>query len=329
MTRSLRPVPPLPASLPGLPYCMEAPGSARSPHRFSVKTRVKQAMDEVAFLGIGLLVGGALGWVIGAQRGARRVQGQVVSLLRAIRTGKVPSADERFPGEIPALGEIRSLLANEWAPIRADRAEKTGESAGGSAALERVAEYLKARVSEPLSEALQQEDHDLRAWIQSVLDAVEDMRFFLESPPEAADPIITNLVDLVGEVTQEFSADLSVRLTLDAPPGPLRVKVDPEPLKDALFLIFHNASEFGEGGDVDLSIRKTDDSVHILIRDHGPGFSAEALIRAMDPFYSTTPSGLGLGLPYARMAVKAQGGELVLRNSREGGAEVEIVLPQG
>lgn len=278
-------------------------------------------MDEVVFLGIGLLTGGLLGWAMGAQRGVRRVQGQVVALLRVLRMGKLPPAEERFAGELPALGEIRTILAQEWTPIK-------GETPAGDAALERVAEYLGARVAEPLSEALEQEDHELRAWIQSVLDAVEDMRFFLQPPAEGGEPVTTNLVDLVGEVTQEFSGDLTVRLSLDAPPGPLRVQVDPEPLKDALFLILHNAAEFGQGGSVDLTLRKTDDSVHILIRDHGPGFSAEALSKAMDPFYSTTPGGLGLGLPYARMVVKAQGGEMALRNPRDGGAEVEIVLPQ-
>jgi signal transduction histidine kinase len=47
----------------------------------------------------------------------------------------------------------------------------------------------------------------------------------------------------------------------------------------------------------------------------------------MSPFYSTAPGGLGLGLPYARLAVKAQGGDLIIRNRDDGGAEVEIVLP--
>jgi two-component system C4-dicarboxylate transport sensor histidine kinase DctB len=74
-------------------------------------------------------------------------------------------------------------------------------------------------------------------------------------------------------------------------------------------------------------LTKEEGRVRIFVRDRGPGFSADALRQALHPFYSTSPGGLGLGLPYARMAVKAQGGEVILRNREEGGAEVELILP--
>lgn len=278
-------------------------------------------MDDALFLGLGLLVGGILGWVIGVQRGVRRAEGQVAALLETLRAGRRPVPEEAPPGEMPPLSEIRTILAGEWAP-------RTEGDPGGGMALDRVAEYLRVRVTEPLSTSLEGEDGELRAWVESVLDAVDDMRFFLQAPSEETERVITNLVDLVGEVTQEFSGELTVRLKVEAPPGPLRAGVDPEPLKDALFLILHNAGEFGDREAVEVTLRKTGESIHILVRDRGPGFTAEALIKAMDPFYSTTPGGLGLGLPYARMAVKAQGGEMVLRNREDGGAEVEVILPQ-
>jgi signal transduction histidine kinase len=278
-------------------------------------------MNEAVFLGLGLVVGGILGWVMGARKGVRRVQTQVEDLLRAFRTGNPLSNQDGLPGEIPAIGELRAFLGKKTRV-------QDGEDPSGGPALERMAQYLKSRVEDPLTQALEEEDQELRVWVQSVVDAVEDMRFFLQAPEAGAPKVTANLVDLVGEVTQEFSPDLGVRLKVDAPPGPLRLQVDPEPLKDALFLILHNAGEFGDGGTVDMTLRKTEEAVHILVRDHGPGFTAEALIKAMDPFYSTTPAGLGLGLPYARAAVKGQGGDVILRNAEEGGGEVEIVLPQ-
>lgn len=258
---------------------------------------------------------------MGAWRGTRRVLNQVNALVRGLRSGNLPPVEEGPPGEVSPIGELRALLAKEMEG-------GMGKGSGGDQVLERVAAYLKARVAEPLSQALEEDDQALRTWVESVLDAVEDMYFYLEAPQSGSQRVTTNLVDLVGDVTREFSGEMTVRLTVDAPPGPLRVQVDPEPLKDALFLIFHNAGEFGGGEGVEVTLRKTEEAVHILVRDHGPGFSAQALIRALDPFYSTSPSGLGLGLPYARTAVKAQGGELALRNREEGGAEVEIVLPQ-
>jgi two-component system C4-dicarboxylate transport sensor histidine kinase DctB len=67
----------------------------------------------------------------------------------------------------------------------------------------------------------------------------------------------------------------------------------------------------------------------VLIQDEGPGFSAEALSRAYDPFYTTSKDGLGLGLSHARRAVELQGGQIHLRNRTDGGAEVEISVALG
>jgi signal transduction histidine kinase len=278
--------------------------------------------NELVFLTIGILVGGMLGWFMGAQSGMKRVQGQVAALLRAVRSRDVPDAQQSFPGEIPMLRELRTLLARGWAP-------KTRSGEGPSqAVLERLAHYLKVRVEDPLLDGLDKDPLALREGVESVVDAVEDVRFFLQDPPEGRPAETHNLVDLVGEVTREFSGQFTIRVQVDAPPEPLRVQVDAEPLKDALFLILHNAGEFGGGDSVDMTLVRKEEGVRILIRDRGPGFSAEALSRAFDPFYSTTSEGLGLGLPYARKAVRAQGGELILRNPEDGGGEVEIVLPQ-
>jgi two-component system C4-dicarboxylate transport sensor histidine kinase DctB len=108
----------------------------------------------------------------------------------------------------------------------------------------------------------------------------------------------------------------------------VKVRIEPEPLKDAVFLILHNAAEFGGGRPVQVTLGVEGGKASVRVRDSGPGFSAEALLKAMDPFYSTSSSGLGLGLPHARRAVNSQGGELLLRNPDGGGAEVEIRLPQ-
>jgi signal transduction histidine kinase len=66
--------------------------------------------------------------------------------------------------------------------------------------------------------------------------------------------------------------------------------------------------------------------VEVVVRDNGPGFSAEALLRAAEPFYSTKRLGTGLGLANVKRLVEDHGGELVLGNRPEGGAEVRLRL---
>ena len=100
-----------------------------------------------------------------------------------------------------------------------------------------------------------------------------------------------------------------------------------EALLDALYLVLHNASVFGNGEGVVSTVSSDGEWGRVLIQDGGPGFSAEALSRAYDPFYTTSEDGLGLGLSHARRAVELQAGRIHLRNRAEGGAEVEISVP--
>ncbi len=280
-------------------------------------------MTDVVYVGLGVLGGLLLGWVLGSWWGQKKIRGHLARLQAAIRSGELGTGKAEIPGEPEMVWELRDLLAKRWVPRGLERDEALRES------LKRLADYLRHRVEAPLLAGLDQGGESLRDGADAALGAVEDLEFFLDDPPVVPVLETINLVDLVGDVTQEFSGDFTVYVKVEGPQEPLRVQVDPEPLKDAIFLILHNAGEFSGGEAVQMTLRKEADRVRILIRDKGPGFTAEALLKALDPFYTTSPGGLGLGLPYARMAVKAQGGEVVLRNPHDGGAEVEIVLPQG
>ncbi len=280
-------------------------------------------MNEVALLGLGILVGSALGWMVGARRCGRKIKGQISDLLQEVRSGQLPAPRAGIPGELPWIREFRGLLEKGWAPRGRERDEAMRE------ALKRLADFLRHRVEGPLLAGLDAGGDALKEGADAALDAVEDLEFFLEDPPTVPMLETTNLVDLLGEVTREFSGQFTIFVKVEGPQEPLRVRVDPEPLKDAVFLVLHNAGEFGGGDPVHMTLCKEEGRVRIVIRDQGPGFSAEALLQALNPFYTTSPGGLGLGLPYARMAVTAQGGEVILRNPEEGGAEVEIILPQG
>lgn len=71
-----------------------------------------------------------------------------------------------------------------------------------------------------------------------------------------------------------------------------------------------------------------DGRISLTLRDNGPGFSAEALERAREPFFTTktTARGLGLGLAICDSLIRALGGELLLANHPQGGALVTLNL---
>jgi two-component system sensor kinase FixL len=61
--------------------------------------------------------------------------------------------------------------------------------------------------------------------------------------------------------------------------------------------------------------------------DCGPGVPSEVVDRLFEPFVTTKPHGLGMGLSISRRIIEAHGGELVLESSDRRGATFRVDLP--
>jgi C4-dicarboxylate-specific signal transduction histidine kinase len=64
------------------------------------------------------------------------------------------------------------------------------------------------------------------------------------------------------------------------------------------------------------------------VRDSGPGIPPGALETMFEPFRTTKPGGLGLGLSICRRIVESYGGRIEARNNEGGGATFGFTLPQ-
>ena len=200
----------------------------------------------------------------------------------------------------------------------------SGSDEAFSLALSRIGGYLRENVDAPLAAAFKDRRLSLRKAAEQAVAAVDDLHFFLEDPSGETDE--DDLLRLAKEAVRDFEADwdLSVRVSAT---GPVQVHVNADALLDALYLILHNAAVFGEGKGVVVTVSSDVEWGRVLVQDDGPGFTAEALSKAYDPFYTTSEDGLGLGLSHARRAVELQAGRIHLRNRPAGGAEVEIAVP--
>lgn len=69
-------------------------------------------------------------------------------------------------------------------------------------------------------------------------------------------------------------------------------------------------------------------AVRVVVRDDGPGMSAEQRARAFEPFFTTKPRGTGLGMAICRRIVEAHGGEISLAAADRGGTEIVVRLPK-
>ena len=68
-------------------------------------------------------------------------------------------------------------------------------------------------------------------------------------------------------------------------------------------------------------------SIEITVTDVGPGIPPDRLEHIFEPFVTTKPQGLGLGLSICRSIVTAHGGRIEAESSPEGGASFRISLP--
>jgi two-component system, LuxR family, sensor kinase FixL len=69
------------------------------------------------------------------------------------------------------------------------------------------------------------------------------------------------------------------------------------------------------------------DTLRLRVRDSGPGITHNDFSRIFEPFYTTKPEGLGIGLSISRSIVELHKGQLVAANHAAGGAEFTVTLP--
>jgi signal transduction histidine kinase/CheY-like chemotaxis protein len=125
--------------------------------------------------------------------------------------------------------------------------------------------------------------------------------------------------------------DFRLQIETDVPHE--RLVFDPGFAQDALLNLFINAAEACEdAGHISLTIRKVDNELEFLARDNGPGFSQDALHKALSPFFSTKTTksgkaGRGLGLTSVYDFAKSCGGSVKFGNAVLGGAEVCMRIP--
>jgi two-component system sensor kinase FixL len=67
--------------------------------------------------------------------------------------------------------------------------------------------------------------------------------------------------------------------------------------------------------------------VHVSVSDRGPGIEADGLERVFDAFFTTKPTGLGLGLAICRQIVAAHGGRLWATPNEGHGAVFHLTFP--
>ena len=111
----------------------------------------------------------------------------------------------------------------------------------------------------------------------------------------------------------------------------LQVDVDPVQVQQVVLNLLLNALDASaeqpaERRRVVVRTRASGSSAEAMVRDRGCGVSAEARPHLFEPFYTTKPAGLGMGLSISRSIAESHGGRILMEPA-EVGSVFRLVLP--
>ena len=104
---------------------------------------------------------------------------------------------------------------------------------------------------------------------------------------------------------------------------------DAELMERVFYNLIRNAAQASEpGGAVTVKTRMRDDDVEICVIDRGVGIQPENLSTIFNPFFTTKPEGVGLGLAIASKIVDQHGGKIAVESEPGNGSVFRVLLPQ-
>ena len=147
--------------------------------------------------------------------------------------------------------------------------------------------------------------------------------------PDALRLEVEDVGDLVEKVCAGLRAeDPAVPLRFRRERGPALVLVPAVAFTQAVLNLVDNAlEESSPDAPVEVEVRATPERVSVEVRDRGPGWPEIVRAHLGEPFVTTRPGGVGLGLYFAYTLAETMGGTLELDEPAGGGAIARLVLP--
>jgi PAS domain S-box-containing protein len=158
-----------------------------------------------------------------------------------------------------------------------------------------------------------------------------------QQQPERGPVAINDVVSAALDITGYAIRTSSIEVALDLSKGMPLILADADQLHQVLLNLIINAQQSLQDQPAPRRIRVTTcydylaDVLCISVADNGPGIPEDLRARVFEPYFTTKPTGIGLGVGLAVSLgiVEAHGGTLTVNCPSEGGAVFTIVLPVG
>jgi signal transduction histidine kinase len=325
-------------SMPDGEWMVGFPGSDESKVIFlrPASFRVLAMERAETWLALGVFWGFSLalgGWL------ARRVTRPLRSLAESL---PLVGTDQALP-QLPVtrrdeIGQLAQTLVRTHGSLRDERQRR--RAAERHALLGRMAASLAHEVRNPvaairlhaqlLDQANPAEAAISRSLIESEAERIEGLvgQWMSHAKPAPPKPTEVDVRESVRQAVrliepQARHAGVLLEMMIDADAGPLVIAADGHQMRQVLGNLLRNAVQaMPSGGHVIVRVQDAGSCVEVHVEDEGRGFSAAAMDRLGEPFYSEKEGGMGLGLVVAKDICEAHGGGLVVENRACGGARV-------
>ena len=150
--------------------------------------------------------------------------------------------------------------------------------------------------------------------------------------PQPLHPMPTDLNQLVREtmlLARDDASDPRIAFVLELEDNLPRIEVDRGQIKQVLLNIIVNGIQAISGtGEIHVrTMAKSAEEVSLSIADNGCGIPENIRDRIFDPFFSTKPTGTGLGMAIARRIVDSHHGTIEIDSAEGNGTTVTLLFP--
>lgn len=174
---------------------------------------------------------------------------------------------------------------------------------------------------------------DIRKDDQRASEVIDRVRALLRRrEPQWSDLDLNELTEEVASLVRPDAERRKVKLVLDLVPIVLHVRGDRVQLQQVLLNFLLNAMD--AMNDCALKERcvvvrsqMVEGGCEVAVSDAGHGIPPENLKRLSEPFFTTKPNGMGLGLAISQSIIGMHGGHIAAENNPDGGATFRMTLP--
>jgi PAS domain S-box-containing protein len=280
-----------------------------------------------------------------AVRAGRPWRGSVTAVTRDGRAfpahlalACVFETDGRMLGTVGALRDLTELVATQQRLIEREKLASLGEMAAVVAhdirnplgGIKTAAQFLPSRSADD-TVVIKELTHSILAGVGQIESIVTDLLDYargttLERQEYRLGEVVGPAVQAYAEKARESGVMLVARgLDTDLP-----VIVDGQRLRRVFVNVIGNALDAAEhrpGALVEVTLYGRENDAVVEITDNGEGIVPEARAKILLPFFTTKPTGTGLGLVIVKKIMDLHGGKIEIDTTPGVGTAVRLMIP--